>query len=132
MWNWLTFRHDSVWIKLCGTFLYRKKYNDLPYREDYKSYNNAPIATIATAWQSPETVEFYNMVFNESSWTVKLMKNVLINPNQIQHYHVNVQYDPTSRRPLSIITDNVDFNMDLHRKGIFLYFNSNIPTNNEL
>ena len=78
----------------------------MPYSEDYESANNVPIDTIATASQSPETGEVHILVYNEALWMANLMKKLLINQNQLQHYHVNVQDNPTSRLPPSIITND--------------------------
>ena len=105
-----------------------KEYNIFPYYEQYESYNKLPIDTVATACQSPENGEVYIMVFNEALYMGKLKKNSLIKTNQLQNYHVNVQDDSTSRRPLSIIPDDGDFAMNLHREGNIVYCNSNTPT----
>ena len=45
---------------------------------------------------------------------------------------MNVQDDSTSCRPLSIITNDGDFDMNLHRKGNIVYFNYNKTTQKEL
>ena len=83
-----------------------KECNVLPYREDYEAVNNIPIAHVATAWQCPESGELYILVFHEALWMGDTMTTSLINPNQLRHFGVNVQDDPTSRRPLSVITDD--------------------------
>ena len=55
-----------------------------------------------------------------------------IKPNQLQQFGVHVQDDPTSRRPLSIITPDSDFSMPIQSQGTMLYFTSHYPTKEEL
>ena len=62
----------------------------------------------------------------------KIDEKSLINPKQLWHYHVNVQDNPTSHRPLSIITDDGCFPINLRRKGTIVYLNSNTPLQKEL
>ena len=61
-----------------------------------------------------------------------LMYNSLINPNQLRHYGVNIQDDPTPNRPLSVISENGDFYMPLHQKGKIVYLDIYTPTHKEL
>ena len=103
-----------------------------PYREDYDSISNVPIATVATAWQSPSTGQCYILVFNEALWMGYSLPHSLINPNQLRHFGVHVQDDPSSSRPLSIITADGGFSLELSRKGTVVYFESRTPTEEEL
>ena len=75
----------------------------VPYREGYDSTDNIPIANVVTAWKLPENGEIFILIFHEALWMRSLMDDSLINPNQLRHYGVNVQDDPISNRPLSII-----------------------------
>jgi len=106
--------------------------NVTPYRDDYESVNNVPIANVATAWQCPKTGQVYILVFHEALWMGDTMTHSLINPNQLRHYGVHVQDDPTSHRPLSIITEDGDFAMEMQRKGTIISFNTHTPTQKEL
>ena len=103
-----------------------------PYREDYDSIANVPIATVATAWQSPLTGQCYILVFNEALWMGDSLPHSLVNPNQLRHFGVHVQDDPSSDRPLSVITADGDFSFELSRQGTVIYFNSRTPTDDEL
>ena len=94
--------------------------------------NNVPIANVATAWQCPTTGQVFILVFHEALWMGDTMTHSLINPNQLRHYGVHVQDDPTSRRPLSIITDDGNFAMEMQRKGTIISFSTHTPTQHEL
>ena len=72
------------------------------------------------------------MIFHEALWMGSLTEDSLINPNQLRHYGANVQDDPKSNRPLSLISDNGYFSMPLHRKGTIVYFDTHTPTQKEL
>ena len=108
-----------------------KECSVVPYRDDYKSVT-VPVASVATAWQSPVTGEVYILVFNEALWMGDSMSNSLINPNQLRHFGVHVQDDPSSRRPLSIISEDGEFAMELQREGTIVQFQTYTPTQNEL
>ena len=109
-----------------------KECNVVPYREDYEAVNNIPIAQVATAWQSPESGQLYILIFNEALWMGNSMKNSLINPNQLRHFGINVQDDPTSSRPLSIISEDGGFALEMQRSGTIISFDSHTPTQLEL
>ena len=63
---------------------------------------------------------------------VSLMDDSLINPNQLRQYGINFQDDPTSNRPLNVISENGDFSMPLHQKGTIVYFDKKTPTQKDL
>ena len=79
-----------------------------PYRDDYTPVTNVPIVNAATAWQSSHTGQTYILVFNESLWMGDSMDTTLVNPNQLRHYGTQVQDNPMSQLPLSIITEDSD------------------------
>jgi len=91
----------------CIIMEYTEKVCDVsPYRDDYESVINIHIVHAATAWQSPHTGQTYILIFHEELWMGCHMKHSLINPNQLRHFGTKVQDDPTSDRPLSIITED--------------------------
>ena len=106
--------------------------NVIPYRDDYKSVNNVPIANVATGWQCPNTGQVHILVFHEALWMGDSMQHSLINPNQLRYHGVHVQDDPTSSRPLSIITESGEFAMEMQRKGTIIFFSTHTPTQQEL
>jgi hypothetical protein len=60
------------------------------------------------------------------------MDTTLINPNQLRHYGTQVQDNPSSRLPLSIITEDHEFCMELMMRGTIIYANTHTPSDKEL
>ena len=102
------------------------------FSDDCTVIKNVPLARVATAWQSPETAQTYILVINEALWMGDTMDMSLINPNQLRNYGIHIQDDPTSNRPLSLITANTEFAMTLNREGTIISFDSRTPTQQEL
>ena len=102
------------------------------YQDDYTPVQNVPIVTAATAWQSHETGQTYILVFHEALWMGDSMQDTLINPNQLRHYGTNVQDNPMPNYPLSIITADHEFSMEMQMNGTIVYFDSHPPSDREL
>ena len=93
--------------KNCVVLSYTGQVCDVtPYREDYNAICNVPVAQVAMAWQSDETGQVYILVFNKALDMIKSLDVTLVNPNQLWHYGIHVQDDPSSSQPLSIITED--------------------------
>ena len=119
--------------KNCIILSYTGKECDVsPYREDYESIKNVPIVTAATAWQSPITGQTYILVLNEAIWMGDHMDHSLINPNQLRHHGTMVQDDPTSSYPLSIITEDNEFCMELAMDGTIVTATTHSPSDSDL
>ena len=103
-----------------------------PYRDDYESIKNVPIVNAATAWQSTLTGQIYILVINECIWMGDNMDHTLINPNQLRHFGTKVQDNPTLEEPLSIITEDKEFCMDLCMHGTICYADTFVPSEAEL
>ena len=117
----------------CVVLHYTGKECDVtPYRDDYQLVSNIPIVTAATAWQSPSTGQIYILVFNEALWMGDSMETTLVNPNQLRHYGTQVQDNPTSELPLSIITEDNEFSMDLTMAGTIVCADTFTPSEYEL
>ena len=117
----------------CIVLNYTGKVCDVsPYRDDYAPVSNVPIVTAATAWQSSHTGQTYILVFHETLWMGDSMDSTLINPNQLRHYGTQVQDNPVSDLPLSIITEDNEFSMELKMAGTIIYADTHTPTDNEL
>ena len=99
-----------------------------PYRDDYESVSGVPIVHAATAWQSPETGQVYILILNEALWMGDTMNHTLLNPNQLRHYGTKVQDNPTLSHPLSIITEDNEFSMELSMKGTIVYADTYSPS----
>ena len=119
--------------KNCVVLHYTGKVCDVePYRDDYESMKNIAIASVATAWQSPVTGQCYILVLNEALWMGDTLPHTLINPNQLRHFGVYVQDDPTSSRPLSVITADTSFALEMSCSGTIVGFTTRTPTQQEL
>ena len=117
----------------CAILNYTGKVCDVsPYRDDYDPVTNIPIVKAATAWQSPHTGQTYILVFNEALWMGDTLHHSLLNPNQMRHYSIKVQDNPMSDQPLSIITDDDEFSMELRMDGTIVCFDSSTPSQEEL
>ena len=117
----------------CVVLHYTGKECDVtPYRDDYQPVSNIPIVTAATAWQSPSTGQTYILVFNEALWMGDSMETTLVNPNQLRHYGTQVQDNPVSELPLSIITEDNEFSMDLAMAGTIVCADTFTPSEHEL
>ena len=60
------------------------------------------------------------------------MDHTLINPNQLRHFVTRVQDDPTSSYPLSIITEDESFSMELAMTGTIVYAPNFSPSAHDL
>ena len=92
----------------CVILQYTGKECDVsPYREDYASVENVPIVHAATAWQSSHTGQTYILILHEALWMGDAIPHSLINPNQLRHHGIQVQDNPSSNYPLSIINNHL-------------------------
>ena len=60
------------------------------------------------------------------------MQHTLVNPNQLRYYGTKVQDDPTSFKPLYIMTEYSDFNLELKIKGTVIFADTFTPTAKQL
>jgi len=95
-----------------------------PFIGEYQPLSDVPIASVATAWDHPETGETYILVLNEALYFGDRMNHSLICPNQLRDFGVIVNdvptfYDPTSSH--SIIVPTVDLELPLLMRGVFSY-----------
>ena len=59
------------------------------------------------------------------------MDSTLVNPNQLRHYGTEVQDNPMSDLPLSIITEDNEFSMNLTMAGTIVYADTFTPSETE-
>ena len=119
--------------KNCIILQYTGKECDVsPYRDDYDSISNVPIVHAATAWQSPITGQTFILVFNEALWMGDSLDHTLVNPNQLRHHGTKVHDDPTAEYPLSIISHDNEFCMELTMNGTIVCVETHTPTASEL
>lgn len=60
------------------------------------------------------------------------LNHTLINPNQLRDYGVEVQDNPYASEPMKIKSKNEEFTACLKSKGATIYFDSWLPSNNDL
>ena len=60
------------------------------------------------------------------------MQHTLVNPNQLRYYGTQAQDDPTSSKPLHIMTESSDFNLELKMKGTVIFEDTYTPTIKQL
>ena len=103
-----------------------------PHREDYDSITNVPIVQAATAWQSPDSGQVFILTFNEALWMGNSMSHSLVNPNQLRHCGIKVQDDPTSDRPLHMMTEDASFSLPVKMEGTTTFADAHTPSAQEL
>jgi len=103
-----------------------------PYRDDYAPVSDVPIVKAATTWQSSRAGQTYILIFNEALWMGYSLDHTLINPNQLRHYGTDVQDNSMSNRPLSFITEDGEFCMELMMEGTIIYMDTFTPSQREL
>ena len=60
------------------------------------------------------------------------MDHYIVGPNHLRHYVTKVQDNPMSDDPLSIITQDNEFCMEIDMEGTIMYDETNSPTDNVL
>ena len=103
-----------------------------PFQKDYDDIKNVKIPTVATAWQSPHSGQTYILVFHQALWMGDIMDHTLVNPNQLRYYGTQVQDNPMSLEPLSLLTEDKRFCMDMHMKGTIVCNTTYSPSDDEL
>ena len=72
-----------------------------PFIGEYQPLSNIPIASVATAWDHPDTGERYLLVINDALYFGDRLNHSLLCPNQLRDFGIRVhdvptQYDPNS------------------------------------
>ena len=96
------------------------------------SIKNFPIVHGETAWKDSETVHTYILVLNEALYMEDNMYHSIVKPNKLIHYGTKVQNKPMSADPLSTITEDNEFYMELTINGTIMYAENHSTTDNEL
>ena len=72
------------------------------------------------------------LVLHEALWMDDTLHHTLVNSNQLLHYGVRVQDNPMSESPLSIITEDGDFSMELLMEGNIIFDNTHTTSDKKL
>ena len=103
--------------------------------EEYEPMNEIPIATVATAYDCPDTGRVWVLIINEALYFGSKMANTLLCPNQLwQHGKVIEdcprQFDQLSSHSIFIPSHNICFPLSLN--GIISGLVTRQPTDEEL
>jgi hypothetical protein len=100
----------------------------------HKSFEPIPevsVATVATAWDDQNTGQTYILIIHQALYFGNQLDHSLINPNQIRVTGIPVCDDPYDQyRYLGI--DMGDIHIPFQADGSTIYFNSRVPTKEEL
>ena len=103
------------------------------FSDEREKFSNVPIATLATAYDCPNTGRTWILVFNQFLYFGDRMNHSLICPNQLRDFGVKVydtpkQFDSSS--PHAIETDQLKIPLQL--KGVISGFITRKPSEEEL
>ena len=107
-----------------------------PFSEEYASIDDIPIATVATAYDCPDSGQVFIIVFNEALYFRERMAYTLLCPNQLRAYGVltvddaPTQYNQASTHSLYIPDSELLISLELD--GIISGFTTRAPTPKEL
>ena len=100
------------------------------FHNDYDAKKDIPICQAASLWTA-EDGRKYILIVNEGLFFGQQLDHSLINPNQARHYGIPVSDNPYDRdKPFGI--DHEDVFIPFQTQGSKVYFDTCIPTNDEL
>ncbi len=139
MWAGLPCRHMHCRPKLCSIGIHRSGCKCVSILRQFRHLmENIPVVTAATAIDDEATGNTTILVLGQAIYMGDKINNTLLCPNQLRYYGITVDNvpmhlthgDKTSSH--SIICPEHDMAIPLSLKGILSYFQSRIPTPDEL
>jgi hypothetical protein len=111
-----------------------ERVNVAPFSEAYDALKDIPIATVATVWECPKTMEVFLLIINEALYFGKKLKVSLLCPNQLRNHGIQVndtpkQFDKSSTH--SIRTEKGQ-EIPLEMDGVISYLQTRKPTIEEI
>ena len=111
-----------------------ERVNVSPFSEAYNALKDIPIATVATVWECPRTMEGFLLIIHEALYFGKKLKVSLLCPNQLRNHGLQVndtpkQFDKTSSH--SIRTEKGQ-EIPLEMDGVISYLQTRKPTKEEV
>ena len=105
-----------------------------PFSTELTSLSDVPIGTCATVFDDPNTGQSFLLVVNEAIYLGDRMSHSLLCPNQLRSNGVQVFDVPLQFGGLKHCIDIVehDLQIPLQLHGTFSYFDSRVPTDDEL
>lgn len=73
----------------------------------------------------------YILVFHQALWMGELMDHMLLNPNQLRYHGTQVQDNPISREPLSLMTEDKQFCVGLQILGTIVCAKTFTPSESD-
>ena len=101
-----------------------------PFSDTYQPMKDVAIVSAATGFTSASGNQ-YILIFHECLYMPEL-SHTLINPNQLRHFHTQVQDNPYAKEPMSIISPDGDFVACLESEGTNIFLNTWSPTQTDL
>ena len=101
-----------------------------PYSPDYESMCKILVVTGATVWSNPQDGTAILLVFDEALWMGDKLDHMLVNPNQLEAYGVDVQDNPFMLTQLAI--SDQDHVISLYSQGTIICGDTRTPTEQEL
>jgi len=100
-----------------------KTVNVSPFSESYDFLKDVPIATVATVWECPTTMESFLLVVHEALYFGKKLKTSLLCPNQLCNHGLQVHDTPKQfdRKSSHSICTEKGIEMPLQMEGVILY-----------
>ena len=102
----------------------------MPYNDEYSAKTNVPIVSAAAGYTS-HTGENYILILNEAL-SMPELDHSLINPNQLRSNGIEVQDNPYSEEPMSIISHTDGICIVLLSKGTTIYIDTWAPSQKDL
>ena len=105
------------------------------FSQDYAPQQNIPIGTVATVWVHPRTGVAYLLVIHEALFFGDRMAHTLLNPNQLRAHGLAVYDTPTQfdlGSPHHIHDPVTDVTIPLYLRGVISYFDSHLPTSDDV
>ena len=101
-----------------------------PFSDTYQPMKDVAIVSAATGFTSASGNQ-YILIFHECLYMPEL-SHTLINPNQLRHFHTQVQDNPYAKEPMSIISPDGEFVACLESEGTNIFLNTWSPTQTDL
>jgi hypothetical protein len=101
------------------------------FHQSFAPIPEVPVATVATAWDDQTTGQTYILIIHQALYFGMQLDHSLINPNQIRVTGIPVCDDPYDRYQ-HLRIDLGDIHIPFRTEGNTIYFDSHVPTKEEL
>jgi hypothetical protein len=108
--------------------------NVAPFSEAYDALKDIPIATVATVWECPKTMEGFLLIINEALYFGKKLKVSLLCPNQLRNHGIQVNDTPKQfdKKSTHSIRTEKGQEIPLELDGVISYLQTRKPTIEEI